>query len=386
MTTLTKKEFDELATVYGGRCVSVFMPTHHSGQEVLNRTDQLVFKNLLKDIEADLINRGFSVRETVDFMEPAHQLQQNGSFWRKQSDGLAVFLANGFLRYYILPLPFEPGYRILHEFDLKPLLPVFIDNPEFYLLTLNFQDVRLYRGTKTGLSEIKPEGALPQRMEEVVGFDFEQKMLGYRAQKGGQPQVIIHGHGEGKDDRKDEIRAFFRAIDKVVAAYLHAENVPLVIASLDYLFPLYEKVNSYNHLFPEHISGNPEYEKPAALHRQALNLLASGFEKTKARKKEQFLQYYDTARSSTDIRQIIPAAKGGQVETLFLAKDYDVWGVYDSRDAAVRIQDAQNPSNTLLTNLAAVSVFQNGGSVYLEERDALPFPDSGINALYRYGG
>ncbi|MCB0534150.1 MAG: hypothetical protein KDD14_18245 [Saprospiraceae bacterium] len=386
MTTLTRKEFEVLAKVEDSRCVSIFLPTHRNGREVLNHQDQLVFKNLLKQIGADLEKRGYSAKETAAFLSPAQLLLEDGGFWRNQSEGLAVFIATDFLRFYALPLTFEPEYQILHEFYLKPLLPVCMGNPEFYLLTLNFHAVNFYRGTKTGLREIFPENALPQRIEEVVGFDYRQKFLGFHAQGGGTPQTVFHGRGDGKDDKKDEVLAFFRAINKTVTDYLGAETAPLLVASLDYLFPLYEKVSTYPYLFPKHISGNPAYEQPDVLHQQALDLLTTEFEQEKVLKKDQFLQFHDTPRTSTDIQQIIPAAIGGQVETLFLAKDFETWGIYDNRDASVHLQETQNLSNTLLANLAAVAVLQNGGSVYVEAREGLPLPVSGINALYRYGG
>lgn len=386
MTTLTRKEFEVLAKVEDSRCVSIFLPTHRNGREVLNHQDQLVFKNLLKQIGADLEKRGYSALETAAFLSPAQQLLGDSGFWRNQSEGLAVFIATDFLRFYALPITFEPEYQILHEFYLKPLLPVCMDNPEFYLLTLNFHAVNFYRGTKAGIREIFPENALPQRIEEVVGFDYRQKFLGFHAQRGGTPQTVFHGRGDGKDDKKVEVLAFLRAIDKTITDYLGAETEPLLVASLDYLFPLYEKANSYPYLFPKHISGNPAYEQPDVLHKQALDLLATEFEQEKVLKKDQFLQFHDTPRTSTDIQQIIPAAIGGQVETLFLAKDFETWGIYDNRDATVHLQETQNLSNTLLANLAAVAVLQNGGSVYVEAREGLPLPVSGINALYRYGG
>lgn len=386
MTTLTKKEFEALAKVEDSRCVSIFLPTHRNGQAVLNHQDQLVLKNQLKQIGADLEKRGYSAQDTAAFLDPAQQLLKDSGFWRNQAEGLAVFIATDFLRFYTLPLTFEPEYQILHEFNLKPLLPVCMESPEFYLLTLNFHAVNFYRGNKTGIREIFPENALPQRIEEVVGFDYKQKFLGFHAQRGGTPQTVFHGRGDGKDDKKDEILAFLRAINKTVTDYLGADTAPLLVASLDYLFPLYEKVNSYPYLFPKHIPGNPLHEQAEVLHQQALDLLATEFEQEKVLKKDQFLQFHDTPRTSTDIQQIIPAALGGQIETLFLAKDYEAWGVYDTRDASVHLQETQNPSNTLLANLAAVAVLQNGGSVYVEAREGLPMPDSGINALYRYGG
>ncbi len=385
MEKLTKKDFEELANMHGDRLLSIYLPTSRAGQEVLNWQDQTVFKNLLAAIRKEMEDRGFSNREILEFMAPANELLADSGFWRGQAEGLAVFLAKDFLRSYSLPLDFEPYFYFSTHFYLKPLLPVLMENLDFYLLTLNLQEVKFYKGDRYGLEEVFPESVLPQRVGDVVGFDYQQKFLGYHTQsRGGNPVAIFHGHGDWKEDEKDEILAFFRAIDKTIGEYLTGATAPLVVASLDYLFPLYEKANTYKYLIPEHLSGSPKHVETGELHRKAWDLLTFGFEKIKTEKLNLFNQFQDTRRTSTDIQEIIPAAISGLIDTLFLAKDLEIWGIYDQRDATTDIYPDQNPSNTSLTNLAAVSVFRNGGLVYLQEEDELPHPASGINALFRY--
>ena len=384
MALLTKKEFAELAAVHGSRCISLFMPAHRTGKAVTEHQDKILFKNQLSNIEKEMKERGFGEEETKEFLEPAQALLHDPEFWRHQTEGLAVFLGRTFMRYVHLPMRVEPFFYFSHEFFLRPLMPLFMGDGNFFLLTLNFHEVKFYKGSRDMMEEMRLEDLLPQRVEEVVGFDYQQRFLGFHSGSGKGAPAVFHGHADWQEDEKDEILSFFRAIDKGINSIMEGETVPLVVASLDYLFPIYKEANTYAHLYPEHVPGNPEYVPVPELHRKTWKLLAFHFDKERQKKVDLMNQFHDTGRSSTDIREVIPAAFGGRVDTLFLARNEEIWGVYDKPAAEVRVHDQQNPSNTSLTNLAAIHVFLNGGQVYIENKEALPQSYSPLNALYRY--
>jgi hypothetical protein len=384
MTLLTKKEFAALAEMHEGRCVSAYLPTHQAGFEVNEQQDRILFKNLLANVEKDMRELGFGSKETEEFLQPAKDLLADPVFWRNQSAGLAVFIGRDFLRCFHLPEPLQPYTYVAHEYYLKPLLPIFMGNGNFYLLTLNFQDVKFYRGNRDQLAEVPLPEMLPQRREEVVGYDYEPKVLGLHSGSGKGNVAIFHGHAEWKEDVKEELLQFFRVVDQKIAPVIQGENIPLVVACLDYVFPLYREANTYAHLFQEAVTLNPESLKLNHLHRKVWDKMAFYFDQEREQKAALFSQFMDTARTSTDIREIVPAALSGLVDTLFLDENQEFWGVYDSLSGTVRLQEAHNRSNTSLANLAAVKVFLSGGQVYLQEQAFLPGPWSAVNALYRY--
>ena len=385
MTTLNKKQFEELAVRETGPCVSVFLPTHSGGKEVLNHEDRLTFKNLTRQIREEMEKQGYEAPAIAKFMEPLQGLLEDAGLWRHQEKGLAVFAAGNFLRYFTLPLSFEPFFNFSTEFYLKPLLPFFTGGGDFFLLTLNFHEVQLYRGNREGLEEVLFEPPLPQRLEEVVGFDYEEKFKGLHSMKmGGHAMGTFHGPGEWQADEKDETLSFFREVDKEIVPALGGGNAPLVVAALEYLAPIYREANTYPFLYPEPLSGNPKHVPLPDLHKKVWDMLAFHFDKERNQQAELLSQLRDTDRTATDIREVIPAAIAGRIDALFLDKNEEIWGVYDKADAAVRVDNKRNPSDTALTNLAAVQVFLNGGKVYITDREALPLPYTPVNALYRY--
>ncbi len=72
------------------------------------------------------------------------------------------------------------------------------------------------------------------------------------------------------------------------------------------------------------------------------------------------------------------------METLFVQNQAEVWGTFDAATREVKINENHEKPNVSLLNMAAIKTFQNGGQVYLVEKDEMPDPQSVINALYRF--
>jgi hypothetical protein len=231
------------------------------------------------------------------------------------------------------------------------------------------------------MQEVYPED-IPSRLEDTVGYDYEEKTLQYKTQIPGRSS--FHGHGEGKDDRKEEFLRFFRDINEGLLKEIHNKNVPLVIACLDYLFPLYKEANTYHNLIQEHISCNPKDLTEKELHARALEKVEPLFSSEHEEKMAQFEQFHGTGRTSADIHEVLPAALYGKVDTLFLEKGSDIWGDYDPKTNEITVNNGDEFPHVSLSNLAAIKVFLQGGHVYLLDQDDMPDPQSKVNALYRY--
>ena len=385
MTYLTREQFSTLATRDGGRCVSIFMPAHRAGEEVLNKKDRIHLKNLMKQIHLDLEERGFDQRSIDTFMNPLVELSKDEEFWHHQSEGLAIFLSTELCETFHLPFAVEPFYHISYEFYLKPMIPLMMGDGRFFLLTLSLEDLHLYEGNREALRNVTMPEPLPKRLEEVVGFDLEETSAGFHGQRaGGHGQTIHHGQGEGKDDHKGEILEYFREVDRRIMEVLHEEKAPLMLAGMDHLMALYRQVNRYPHLYEEGLSGNPQYTPRPELHKKAWDILAFHFDQGRRHKAELMNQWAYTDRSSMAVEDIVTAALHGRVDTLFLDKDAMIWGVYDPKDLSLRTQEEQNLSNVEMCNKVAIEVLLHGGEVYLSDKEALPQPVSVMNALYRY--
>lgn len=382
---ITKQEILELSEITNTHCVSIFIPTHQAGEHTLKGKDALNFKNQLQEVKSKLEHKGMDSKEIETFMKPLNKLVDNGEFWRNQSDGLAVFLSDLIFRTYTVPIPFKEFIYLSNEFYLTPLIPVINEDGLFYLLTLKKDEVKFYEATKHRISEIRVDDLVPSRLEERVGYDYKQKGLQFRTQQGNQGAGSFHGHQDIDTEEKKELLKYFRAVDKGLQEHLKEDpTIPLVVCSLDYYFPIYEEVNTYKSLFPSHISANPTDKDLALFHKEAWELLQPVFDKSKQEKLDQFEEFYGTEKTSNDIEEIVNATFDGKVDTLFLEKNANIFGVYNPSKRTVKIDETHDFPNVSLTNLIAMKVVKDGGNVYLFDKENMPAKHSIIYALFRY--
>jgi hypothetical protein len=382
---VTKENFIELSQFHNTSCVSIYIPAHRSGVEALRGEDALILKNQVKEIKNKLADKGMNGTEAENFMRHVTGLVENHDIWRHQSDGMAIFLAENFFQWYSVPIKFESFNYLSSEFYLLPLTPLFSGDGQFHLLTLKKNEVRFYEGTKFGIGEIDISDSVPRRLEDRVGYDYEQKQMQYRSQLGGRAGGSFHGHGEGEAKDKNELLLFFRAIDKGIMTRLHDfQEPPLLLCCLDYYYPIYKEANTYKNLYPDHISCNPADLDLQSMHRKAWEMLQPYFDKSLHERKEKFLIAIDKGKSSSDTREIIPAAVSGKIDTLFIGKNKDIFGVYNPVTGELTMEEEQRDPNVSLMNLAAKKVFEQNGNVYLLNWTDMPDPTSEMNALFRY--
>ncbi len=384
MPILTKEEFQDLAKFDSNPCISIFIPTERAGKEVLNEKDRIHLKSQWKKANERLKEMGLSQDKIDKIGQPVVELIEDSNFWRHQSDGLAIFVADGYFKKFTLPVYFEAYTYVSDHFYLKPMVPMFSGNARFYMLALQMDRVQLYEGNQYSVGEVYVEDLTPSQLEDRVGYDYEEKTLQHATQNTRTGSTEVHGHGAAERDRKNEILRFFQAVDKGVFKVIGDEKVPLVIACQDYLFPIYEEANSYKNLFPKPLPGNPQdYENMLDLHSATLELLKPYFDKEKDEKMKEFREF-NPARTSSMVTEILPAIYEGKVDTLFLQNREDIWGKYNEPMASVEIEEEPGPGSVSLMNLAATKVIEQGGQVYLIDDQFMPDKNSKMNAVFRY--
>lgn len=382
---IPRKEIVELSKIQSSICISIFIPTHRSGEETLKGKDALNLKNQLKEVKSKMKLFGLSTNEIKMSVAPVNELIENSEFWRHQSDGLAIFISEGLFRKYSLPVYFEEFNYVSREFYLKPLMPLFNDDGLFYLLTLEMDEVKFYEGSRHSITEITIEDLIPSKLEELVGYDYKQKGLQIRTQQGSGAGALYHGQQESDAEKKNELLRYFRAIDKGLMSILSDnQKPPLVIACLDYYFPIYQEANNYKNLFPKCICGNPANKDIYLLHEEAWELLYPFFSKNRQEKRERFLLTQGTGKATSDIMEIFYASLQEKIDTLFLENKADIFGVYNPSTAEITFEKTHKPTNVSLMNLIAMKVFNTGGTVYLMDKKDMPDNRSRANALFRY--
>jgi len=382
MQLLSRSQFDQLSQSASDYSVSIYLPTHEAGPEI--QQDPIRLKNLLSEAESKLLEAGMSKHEIGPMLEPAHGLLDDERFWRYQSRGLALFITADSTRIYRLPLSFEPLVLITDRFYLKPLLPLFFENRYFYLLALSQNQVRFFQATRYDISEVALNH-VPTSLEAALKYDEPQAQQQFHNVSGDGSVPIYHGHGVGTSmDDKDDIRRFLAQVEAGLQPYLRDENAPLVLASVEYLQPIYRELNSYPHLVEGGVNGNPDVAKPEDLRQQAWPHVAALIE---ASHQEAITQYHNmkgTGKASDQLDQLIKAACRGQVDTFLTTANAHRWGQVEAQSGEVNFHDQPQPRDCDLLDVAAVQTFLQGGTVYILDEDEMP-TEAPAAAVYRYG-
>jgi hypothetical protein len=390
MNILNQEELQLLAGEQEGWCISLYMPTVVKSEQT--RQNPTRFKNLLEHAEDMLKEAGMRKVDIDKLLKPALGLLKDDDFWQRQNRGLAMFLSEGVFQYYQLPLEVQEQVSVNSRFYLKPLMPMLHGPNEFYILALSQDDVRLLRATEHTVEEVQVPD-MPKNMDEALGYDNIQQDTQWHSSTSNPASsnvrdAMYHGAGPGEESQinKDFILNYCRYVDKAVSNYLRNSQSPLILASVEYVHPIYREANTYKHLTDIVIAGNAEVSRIEEIRDKGWELVKPLFQTTK---EEIFGRYKQLAgwnddRAVKDVKEVVKAAPYGRVEVLFMDKNAKRWGTFDEDKIEVKFDDQQKPESLDLLDYAAVQTLLNGGTVYVVDPQELPESGSPLAAIFRY--
>ena len=381
---LSKEALQELANYTSDCCISVYIPTHRSGVEVNEQMDSIAFKNALQQIEVKLKEKGYDQSRMAKLLKPGYDLLRNEKFWYALTEGLAFYIAEGHFKFMRL-LSTPPEKMLINtSFYLSPLVPYMLSSEYFYLLVLSKKQAKLFRANNFGMMRIEvPE--LPNGVDDVVHFEEKDDQKLFRTGSSGAGQgANYHGIGGGKPDEKDHISMYLEDVDETLwKEILNKENVPLLLAGVEYLLPLFRKVSHYNKIYENSLTGSLEHTDEAQLFRQAREIMEPYFRERLNKAKEVYGNQSATTLTSTVAEQIIPAAFYSRISQLFVQSGAEIWGTFDEKSNELFIHNEQQNSDDSLLDKAVIKTFMNGGEVFILEKSEMP-GGAELAALMRY--
>lgn len=359
--------------------ISLFLPTHRGSSG--RHEDHIRLKNLLQGAR-HLIGETAGKEHADSMLAQVLALTETKNFWDHPLEGLALFSRAGSVRHVWSPTTLPELLVSGQHCHLKPLMPLLQGDGTFYLLELTQHGVQLHRGTRFGLQPIALPGA-PSSLAEVLGSADGEHHVGVRTVHGaGSGSSMYFGTGT-EDDAKENIKQYFRRIDSCICALLHAERAPLVTAGVGYLLPLYWEVNRYAHLIQAGVTGSPERTEIRGLHARAWDIVAPHFAIGDDAARERFAQLASTARTTTDLGEVLRAAHQGRIEDLFIAGDAARWGTYDVPTDKLREYEPRRDQDEDLLNTALVQTLATRAGVQVLPQAQIPGGGE-VAAVLRY--
>jgi hypothetical protein len=353
-------------------CVSMYMPTRGSGGGA--QQNMIRFKNLLRRAEEFLDAGGIHQQKAGRLLDPARKLLEDHTFWLHQSSGLAMFIAHDTLLFWRFPISFEEIAVVSDRFYLKPLLPLLNQGGQFYILGLSRDGVRLFHATRTSMTEIDVSDINETASAALRSGGTEKTLRFHAAASGsaGRRAVVVHGSGPGNGGSKENLLRFFRLVDRRAGEIIRDRHMPMILACVNELFPLYRTVNTRPNLLDEFIHGSPDSISEEALHGRALEILEAYMRREQAEVVEQCVQAEAAGHASTDLRKIVEAANQGRIEMLVVADGQQQWGTVDPVTGEVHVHKKPQPVDEDLLDFAAMHALLSGAAVYSVEPGRLP--------------
>jgi hypothetical protein len=378
-----KELFTYLSTYRSAICVSIVMPAHKAGVEVNQHVDQKAFKFALLQVEKILAQRNTDPSTINKIMKPGYELVADEDIWHNMSDGLAVYMAEDFMKFIRLPGTVSNEVVVNNSFSVMQLVPFMVRIEYFYILDLNKRKCRFFKADYFGIEHI-PVDDLPTAVDDVVHFENKDNEKLFRLSGSGSKAANYHGIGAGKPDDKENIALYLEEVDDTLwNTHLHASNAPLLLSGLEYQVSIYRSVSKYKNIWPEALTGNHQFDESADIYKKAMEVMKPFFDQPLKNALEEFGNKSATNLTSTRSQDIIPAAFYGRISHLFVQKDAHVWGTFNEENGELRLTDTEKENAENLADRAVAKTIENGGSVFM--LDSRQMPGTGVlAAVFRY--
>ncbi|MFN2459035.1 MAG: hypothetical protein ABR502_12610 [Chitinophagaceae bacterium] len=350
--------------------------------EVNEQFDPLLFKNVLQDVTTKLSQKGLNKPSIEKLLNPVKELISNDEFWKLQSNGLALFVADGFFKYIRLTMTPTEEIIIENSFYVTPLIPAMTSKEFFYLLVISKKQVKLFIADAFGMQYIPVEGLL-QHMDDVQAEDEETTLHTANRTGSGGPN-FYEISGINTVNSKANIATYLEAADDIIwKEILHNETAPLLLAGVEYLIPIYKSVTNYKNVWEDALTGSHEHEDTATLYHKAKEKMRPYFQQRVEKAIQIFGNQSATEFTSSIPSDVISATYYARVSHLFVQNGAHIWGTFNEANNELKFHDKQKAESEDLIDNAVVKTLATGGEVFLLEKEKMP-ADSVIAAIMRY--
>jgi len=376
MELLTKEIVQELLSINEAPCISLYMPTHRSHPE--NLQDVIRFKNLLKELEASLVQK-YTTDEVKKSLEPFEALIDDENIWNQTVEGLAIFSAKGIFKAIKLQESVKELAMVADSFHTKPLRQYLQSTDRFHVLGLGLKDIQLFAGNRHSLVKIDLHSDVKENITQAFDDELTEKPASVDS-------ALIHNSFGGKRDEEDnETARYFREVSKsIYENYSKPTGLPLILAALPNHQNLFQKVNKNPLLLANGIDINPESVAIEKLAEMAWSIMEPEYLGKLDSLVEKFSQEKANGKGSDDMKEIGVAAVEGKIETLIIEADRMIANKLTNQVTGnIQNRDLTNPKvDDLLDDLGEL-VIKMGGNVMVLPAEKMP-SETGLAAIFRY--
>jgi Bacterial archaeo-eukaryotic release factor family 11 len=363
----TRAELEQLLSVRDPACVSIYLPT---APEEHGQRDRLEFKNLSTEALGQLSTAPLERGALNDLRDTLDDLAEDEAFWARQAHSLAVFATPSAARTFQVANRLSPLVEVSDRFHVKPLLRSATFPQAAFVLALSQNAARLV--------EVSPDA--PPAEIQVPGMPSDAaSAVGKRSIADRSPDRRV----QGSEGQKLRMRQYARRVQEALRPILSGLDLPLILAGTEPLISIFRSVNTYPHLAPGEIAGNPDTKTDGELADASRRVLDELYAHELTELRDLYEQRVPQGRASDDLASIARAATFGAVDTAFVDIDATVPGFVDETDGTVTLADSDDAVNYGVVDEIARRVMLARGRVLAVRREDIPGGGS-VAAILRY--
>lgn len=363
----TRAQIDRLLDRRHPATVSIYLPTDPASD---GEAERIELKNLAGEARRQLEAAGAARTDLSEIDEAIAELGADEAFWRHQARSLALFVTPETLSTFRLPNHLVGLVEVSDRFHVKPLLRSLTFPHVGFVLALAQGSVRLVE-VVPGLEPT--EIAVPDLPRDVASA------VGKSSIKDRSPS----GRVQGSEGQKLRMRQYSRQIDQALRPILNGLDVPLILAAAEPLDSIFRSVNTYPHLLPATIAGNPETTTDTDLVAAARAVLDELYANELRALHALYERRASEHRTAADVGDVARAATFGAVDTVLVDIDEVVPGVVDEQTGAVTLMEADDAVGYGVVDEIARRVWLAGGRVLAVRREDVPGGGT-VAAILRY--
>jgi hypothetical protein len=374
---LDPEDLSQLVAPSTGWRLSVFLPLEKSTRE--SRVGSVLLRDLRREVEAELDARLIGHGERARLLEPLDALLESPEAGIFHGDGLAIYASEAYCKTVILPEAPAASVHVDRHFRLEPLYAALAGRDRFYLLCLSLHSIQLWQGDGVSMTRILL-GDLETNIKDALHFEDSDSQVQFHSNTGsasrnhskGQGSTFF-GVGGENHEKKPEFLSFFRIIDRGIAARLTDKDIPLILAGVGYLMPIYREANSYPNLSLLELPGATHAVGPVAeLHDRASALLREEGRRETLKDLAEYRENVAGERTAAGFTDIVPCAYYKRLTHLFVRKGSRQWGVFHPGDGRTDLLDGYRHGAEDLIDLACVRTLMGGGTVRVVDAAEMP--------------
>lgn len=239
-----------------------------------NNPNRTQVKNFLKEARQMLLAKKLDERQIDTILQPVKKLLDSHEFRMNYKNSLVIFIGQDFFQYYRLPTEgITQSITIGTGFNIKPIVKLLDESSPYFVLLLSHNGVRLLKGDDFNIESVKEFPTAMKQDLKIDEYPNERQTHTVAPVAQGKGSEKFHGQYNETQVDKDMLIKYFRHIDTKVQKIIKNEKIPLIIAGVEYLLPIYRQANTYPHLLEKEIQGNLEHSSLDSIREQVYKLL-----------------------------------------------------------------------------------------------------------------